>query len=104
MPRRKKFWNKNVLALGLAAGFMEPLESTSIHLVQTSLARFMTHFPSKNINMYDVDAFNARTVLEYERVRDFLVLHYTATERDDTEFWRHCHQAFIEENCLAESL
>ncbi len=89
--RRKKFWNKNVLALGLAAGFMEPLESTSIHLVQTSLARFMTHFPSKNINMYDVDAFNARTVLEYERVRDFLVLHYTATERDDTEFWRHCH-------------
>jgi len=69
---------------------MEPLESTSIHLVQTGLARLMTHFPDKSFNKHDIDAFNTRTVLEYERVRDFLVLHYTATERDDTEFWRHC--------------
>ncbi|MEO9969885.1 MAG: tryptophan halogenase family protein [Hyphomonadaceae bacterium] len=88
--RRKKFWNKNVLALGLAAGFMEPLESTSLHLVQTGLARLMTHFPDKRFVQADIDAFNDRTVLEYERVRDFLVLHYSATKRTDTAFWRHC--------------
>jgi len=88
--RRSKFWNKNVLSLGLAAGFMEPLESTSIHLVQTSLARLFTHFPDKNFYQADIDAFNSRTALEYERVRDFLVLHYTATQRTDTAFWKHC--------------
>jgi tryptophan halogenase len=69
---------------------MEPLESTSIHLIQTSLARLLSHFPDKRFNRSDIDAFNRRTVAEYEKVRDFLVLHYTATRRDDTEFWRHC--------------
>ncbi len=88
--RRKKVWNKNVLALGLAAGFMEPLESTSIHLVQTTLARLLTHFPDKRFVQADIDAVNERTALEYERVRDFLVLHYSLTKRDDTPFWRHC--------------
>ncbi len=89
---RKEFWKGNVLALGLAAGFMEPLESTSIHLVQTSIARLLTHFPDKRFSQPDIDAFNARTLREYIRVRDFLVLHYTATKRDDTAFWRHCQQ------------
>lgn len=88
--RRKKVWNKNVIALGLAAGFMEPLESTSIHLVQTGLARIMSHFPNKDFNQADIDSFNERTEKEYERVRDFLILHYSATERDDSEFWRYC--------------
>lgn len=88
--RRKKFWNKNVLALGLAAGFMEPLESTSLHLVQTGLARLLNHFPDKRFVQTDIDAFNDRTIVEYERVRDFLVLHYSMTTRDDTAFWRHC--------------
>lgn len=88
--RRKKFWHKNVLALGLAAGFMEPLESTSIHLVQTSLARLLTHFPDKRFIQVDIDAFNEKTTREYEKVRDFLVLHYSVTKRNDTPFWRHC--------------
>jgi len=87
---RKSFWNGNVLALGLAAGFMEPLESTSIHLVQTSIARLLTHFPDKRFNPADIAAFNNRTLKEYQLVRDFLVLHYTETRRDDTPFWRHC--------------
>lgn len=87
---RRKFFDKNVLALGLAAGFMEPLESTSIHLVQTGLARLMALFPDKRYSQVDIDAYNQRTLFEYERVRDFLVLHYIATKRDDTPFWRHC--------------
>lgn len=88
--RRKRVWNKNVLALGLAAGFMEPLESTSIHMIQTTLARLLTHFPDKGFAPADIDAVNERTALEYERVRDFLVLHYSLTRREDTAFWRHC--------------
>ncbi len=87
---RRQTWNKNVVALGLAAGFLEPLESTSIHLIQTAIARLMTHFPNQRFSQVDIDYFNQRTRLEYEQVRDFLVLHYTATERDDSEFWRRC--------------
>ena len=94
---RKKFWHKNVVAIGLSAGFLEPLESTSIHLIQSSLARLMTHFPDKRFPQPDIDAFNERTLLEYERVRDFLVLHYTATERDDSAFWRHCQTISLPE-------
>lgn len=88
--RRKKFWEKNCLAIGLASGFMEPLESTSIHLVQSALARFMSMFPRKDQSQEEIDAFNAQTVFEYERIRDFLILHYKATNRTDTPFWNYC--------------
>jgi len=88
--RRKKFWNRNVVALGLAAGFMEPLESTSIHLINTGINKLIAVLSLEGITQTQEDAFNRLTAKEYARIRDFLVLHYNATSRTDSEFWNYC--------------
>jgi tryptophan halogenase len=88
--RRKKFWNKNVVALGLASGFMEPLESTSLHLVNTGINKLIALLYLDGVTQAQQDAFNRLTGKEYARIRDFLILHYNSTTRDDSPFWNYC--------------
>jgi tryptophan halogenase len=95
-PRQIKFqtgrttqqWCKNVVAIGLSSGFLEPLESTSIHLIQSAVVRLMKLFPQQAIDDAAVDAYNRESKMEYETIRDFIVLHYFVNQRDDSDFWR----------------
>lgn len=93
--RRKRFWVRNCVAVGLASGFLEPLESTSIHLIQTAISRIANFFPHSGFDAADIDEYNLQTQREYEHIRDFLVLHYKATKRDDSDFWRYCRNMSI---------
>lgn len=94
---RRKHWNKNCVAIGLSSGFIEPLESTGIHLFQKAIIRLMLMFPSKGINQCDIDEFNTQTKTEIDNIKDFIILHYHLTERKDSAFWRYCRSMPIPE-------
>tara|TARA_B110000114_G_scaffold160011_1_gene176407 strand:- start:7 stop:681 length:675 start_codon:yes stop_codon:yes gene_type:complete len=93
--QRSQHWNKNVVALGLAAGFVEPLESTAIHMVQRGIIRLLQMFPQDGIQQPDVVEFNKQMTDEYLFIRDFVIMHYHVTRREDTAFWRHCKNMAI---------
>jgi len=94
---RKKSWNKNVVAIGLSSGFLEPIESTSIHMIQAAVSQLIDLFPDQGFSQADVDEYNRQSRFHYERIRDFIILHYHLNQRDDAEFWRACAHMEIPE-------
>lgn len=101
--RRHRSWVDNCIAIGLAGGFLEPLESTSIYLIQAAITALLELFPERTISAVDRDEFNRVVGLEYDRVRDFLILHYHATEREDSPFWDHVRTMTVPDS-LAERI
>ena len=101
--RRRKCWVNNCLAFGLASGFLEPLESTSIHLIQVAIAKLLAMFPKDGISERLVKRYNDEMAFEYEHVKDFLIAHYKLTEREDTPFWKYVKHMSIPES-LQEKL
>lgn len=99
---RKEIWHKNCLALGLASGFIEPLESTAIHLVYRTLDFFFRYFPDKSFDASLQADFNRRIYNDYDEIKDFIILHYCVTERDDTEFWKRVRAAAIPDGLRAK--
>ncbi|WP_422011760.1 tryptophan halogenase family protein [Roseateles sp.] len=95
--RSGRFWIANCVAVGLSSGFLEPLESTSIHLIHMAIARILEFFPNAGFDATDIEEYNALTREEFDNVRDFLVLHYKLTRRDDSPFWKYCRGMEIPE-------
>ncbi len=87
---RRKQWHRNCVAIGLSGGFMEPLESTSIHLIQRAVLRLIRMLPGGPVSERDIAEFNDQQLTDMDQIRDFLILHYKVTERRDSPFWRHC--------------
>lgn len=98
---RKRFWNKNVISIGLSAGFLEPLESTSIYLIQEGITVLLELFPESRFDVANTALYNDTMSLYFDRVRDFLLLHYVATQRDDSEMWRHFQTLELPESLQA---
>ncbi|RVT41906.1 tryptophan halogenase family protein [Sphingobium algorifonticola] len=100
--KRRQIWKNNCVSLGLASGFLEPLESTSIHLIQAGIARFLQYLPGETVDTADRDAFNAQMDFEFASIRDFIILHYHATEREGP-MWQHCREMALPDS-LAQKI
>ena len=96
--RRVRSWERNCVALGLSSGFLEPLESTSIYLIQIAIMHLLPLFPAGKSDPRLIGEFNRRMDLEYDRIRDFLILHYHLNSRDDGELWRYCRSMQVPES------
>lgn len=96
--RRDRSWSRNCVAIGLSGGFLEPLESTSIHLIQAAIMKLIERFPDRSFSSVNVADFNEQINRQYEQIRDFVIFHYKATKRDDSDFWRRCRSMQIPES------
>ena len=96
--QRRQYWNRNCIALGLASGFIEPLESTSIHFIQNGIMWLLLMFPDPMLSRASIDEYNQKLRSEAERIRDFIVLHYIANEREGDAFWDHCRHMAVPES------
>ena len=100
--KRRRGWVKNCLAVGLSSGFLEPLESTSIHLIQVAIMKLFELFPLREINPVLIDQYNREMDQLYDHVRDFIIAHYKVTDREDTPFWRYCRNMGIPDSLAAK--